>query len=141
MPPPPASRRKAHAAPLRSLSGIQSLSSDGRISPANASLRTVAGTKRKDRDGDDASSTAKQDSGDDTKIDVFVRCRGRSEQEVRENSGVAVNTDGVKGKVVELSIGSDPLSNKTYAFDRVFSPTADQQMVFDEVVKPVLEEV
>ncbi|SMY30119.1 unnamed protein product [Zymoseptoria tritici ST99CH_1A5] len=33
------------------------------------------------------------------------------------------------------------LSSKTYQFDKVFSPAADQGMVFEEVVKPVLDEV
>jgi kinesin family protein 11 len=95
---------------------------------------------------DDAASTTTStnshcDSSDETKIDVFVRCRGRNEREVRENSGVVVNTNGVKGTTVELSMGPNALSNKTYSFDRVFSPMADQQMIFDDVVLPVLDEV
>lgn len=38
-------------------------------------------------------------------------------------------------------MGPSALSNKTYQFDKVFSPAADQGMVFDEVVAPILEEV
>lgn len=71
----------------------------------------------------------------------MVRCRGRSDREVKENSGVVVSTDGVKGKKVELSMGPSALSNKTYAFDKVFSPAADQGIVFDEVVSPIMDEV
>jgi kinesin family member 11 len=33
------------------------------------------------------------------------------------------------------------MSNKTYTFDRVFGPEADQQMVYDDVVAPFLDEV
>lgn len=54
---------------------------------------------------------------------------------------MVVRTDGTKGSIVELSMGPNALSNKTYNFDRVFSPAADQSMVFDEVVKPILDEV
>jgi kinesin family protein 11 len=72
---------------------------------------------------------------------VVVRCRGRNEREVRENSGVVLSTTGVKGKSIELSMGPSALSNKTYHFDKVFSPAADQSIVYDEVVAPVLEEV
>ena len=77
--------------------------------------------------------------GEETNINVVVRCRGRSDREVRENSGVVVSTDGIKGKKVELSMGPSALSNKTYAFDKVFSPAADQGIVFDEVVSPILD--
>jgi kinesin family member 11 len=103
----------------------------------------MAGTKRKERDFDpDASAVSAVDGHDNaTNINVFVRLRGRNEREVRENSGVVVNTDGVKGKTVELSMGQNALSNKTYTFDRVFSPAADQIMIFDEVLKPILDDV
>lgn len=105
-------------------------------SPAE-SLSSVAttGTKRKDRDFD------MDGVSEETNITVVVRCRGRNEREVRENSAVVVQAEGVKGKLVELSMGPSALSNKTYNFDRVFSPAADQSMVYDDVVKPILEEV
>jgi hypothetical protein len=47
----------------------------------------------------------------------------------------------VMGQHVELFMGSNALSNKTYGFDRVFSQAADQSMVFDDVVKPILGDV
>lgn len=77
----------------------------------------------------------------DTSIHVVVRCRGRNEQEVKENSGVAVSTEGVKGKTVEISMGPNAVSNKTYAFDKVFSPGANQEIVYEDVVLPIVNEV
>jgi kinesin family protein 11 len=90
--------------------------------------------KRKERE-DEA------EEGRETNINVVVRCRGRNDREVRENSGVVVSTNGIKGSTVDLSMGPSALSNKTYQFDKVFSPAADQNMVFDEVVSPILDEV
>lgn len=101
--------------------------SSARTSPA-------AGMKRKERDFE-------TDFNVETNINVVVRCRGRSEREVGENSAVVVKTNGVMGQHVELSMGSNALSDKTYAFDRVFSQAADQSMVFDDVVKPILGDV
>jgi kinesin family member 11 len=125
---PPPSRAQSVAPPSRS----------GAISPAEsiASIATTApnGTKRKERDYE-------HDGGEETNINVVVRCRGRNEREVRENSGVVLSTDGVKGKIVELSMGPSALSNKTYHFDKVFSPAADQSMIYDDVVTPILDEV
>ncbi|KAK2060333.1 kinesin motor domain-containing protein [Colletotrichum caudatum] len=100
-----------------------------------ATTTTTAATKRKERDYDfDA-------PGQETNINVVVRCRGRNDREVRENSAVVVQADGAKGTNVELKLGANALSNKTYNFDRVFSAAADQTMVFDDVVKPILDEM
>ena len=105
----------------------------GRAASPAESVVSV-GTKRKERDFD-------LDEGEETNIHVVVRCRGRNEREVRENSGVVVSTNGVKGKNVELSMGPNAISNKTYHFDKVFSPAADQAIIFDDVVAPILSEV
>ena len=77
----------------------------------------------------------------DTSIHVVVRCRGRNEREIQENSGVAVSAEGVKGKTVELSMGPNAVSNKTYGFDKVFSPAASQEIVYEDVVLPIVTEV
>lgn len=141
--PPPTTRRAAAAGSRRAATATPTFEDNRRAPPADSLLpiASEAGTKRKERDFDDAASTTHCDSIDETKIDVFVRCRGRNEREVRENSGVVVNTDEVHGKTAELSMGPNALSKKAYSFDGVFSPMADQQMVFDEVVTPVLAEV
>ncbi|PTB68212.1 kinesin-like protein [Trichoderma citrinoviride] len=110
-----------------------------RMSAQSPAESTTIGTKRKERDFEAADVMV--GGGEETNINVVVRCRGRSQREVKENSTVVVNADGVKGQVIELSMGANALSNKTYSFDRVFSPAADQSMVFDDVVKPILEEM
>jgi kinesin family protein 11 len=130
---------------MRGRSGTPAL--NGRASPtdsiasfatnasrARSPATSQAGGKRKERDFDN-------DGGEETNINVVVRCRGRNDREVRENSGVVVSTDGIKGKTVDLSMGSSALSNKQYSFDKVFSPAADQGIIFDEVVAPILDEV
>ena len=109
----------------------------GAASPAESMISvatTQGGSKRKERDFD-------HDGEEETNINVVVRCRGRNEREVRENSGVVLQTDGVRGRSLELSMGPSALSNKTYHFDKVFSSAADQSMIYDEVVTPILDEV
>ena len=138
---PPLSRPTA---PVRSQSSAPSLHSrtqSGATSPDESVLsmstnksHSTSPKKRKHREVD-------TDGGQETNIHVVVRCRGRNDREVRENSGVVVSTDGVRGKNVELSMGPSALSNKTYHFDKVFSPAADQSMIFDDVVTPILGEV
>ncbi|KAK0655536.1 hypothetical protein B0T16DRAFT_424322 [Cercophora newfieldiana] len=72
----------------------------------------AAGAKRKERDFD-------PDDGEATNINVVVRCRSRNERE------------GTKGKLIELLMGPNTVSNKAYNFDHVF----------EEVVRPVLDEM
>ncbi|KAF3384910.1 Kinesin-like protein bimC [Penicillium rolfsii] len=91
-------------------------------------------SKRKDREFE-------REINEDTSIHVVVRCRGRNEREIKENSGVVLSTEGVSGKNLDLSMGPNALSNKTYAFDKVFSPAADQTIVYEEVVLPIINEM
>ncbi|KAJ9633821.1 Kinesin- motor protein [Knufia peltigerae] len=130
--PAPSARRSMRPPPRPH--PTQHASMTGRAPSPAESVVSTAGTKRKERDFD-------QDHGEETNIHVVVRCRGRSDREVRENSGVVVSTTGVKGKNVELSMGPNAISNKTYHFDKVFSPAADQAIIFEDVVAPILNEM
>ncbi|KAH7320020.1 P-loop containing nucleoside triphosphate hydrolase protein [Stachybotrys elegans] len=108
----------------------------GAVSPAESLMSTATtGTKRKEREFET------EVGGEETNINVVVRCRGRNDREIKENSAVVVNTDGIKGENVKLHMGANALNNKTYNFDRVYSPAADQTVVFDDTVKPILEEM
>ncbi|KAL0262521.1 Kinesin-related motor protein [Diplodia seriata] len=143
-PGPPAGRMTSMRPPTsRNLQALraQAGTPSGRASPAE-SVASVATNATRNRSPDSRKRKERDfDARADTNINVVVRCRGRNDREIRENSGVVVSTNGVKGSTVELSMGPSALSNKTYSFDKVFSPAADQQMVFDEVVAPILDDV
>ncbi|BDD60350.1 hypothetical protein MAP00_005482 [Monascus purpureus] len=132
-------RRTRSAIPEKSESAVGAKSSTALRALKSPALKSPgeqsnAGAKRKERDFE-------RELGQDTSIHVVVRCRGRSDREIKENSGVAVVTEGVKGKTVELSMGPNAISNKTYNFDKVFSPAADQVLVYEDVVVPILNEM
>ncbi|KAJ7774581.1 kinesin-domain-containing protein [Mycena maculata] len=85
----------------------------------------------------------------ETNIQVVVRSRRRSEREIADNSPIILSSTGAKSK--ELSIEAAlPLSSlgvvtlppvRTYPFDLVFGPEADQALIYHEVVSPMLDEV
>src|SRR6187402_1586061 len=130
-PPPRPSTARSH-----SVAPPSRIDRSGATSPAGSVISVATsqgGIKRKERDFDH--------DDEETNINVVVRCRGRNEREVRENSGVVLSTEGVRGKSLELLMGPSALSNKTYHFDKVFSSAADQNMVYDDVVTPILDEV
>ncbi|PSN70423.1 kinesin family protein-like protein [Corynespora cassiicola Philippines] len=131
---PPSMRPTSNLARGRSATPAQSARiRDESVASTVSRASPHSGLKRKAREYDSES--------EETNINVVVRCRGRNDREVKENSGVVVSCDGIKGKTVELSMGPNAVSNKTYQFDKVFSPAADQNIVFDEVVAPILDEV
>lgn len=91
--------------------------------------------------------TAAQDA--ETNIQVVIRCRRRSEREIHENSPIIVSSNGAKSHDVTIET-SAPISSlgvvtlaptRTYPFDLVFGPEADQAMIYHDVVSPMLDEV
>jgi kinesin family protein 11 len=83
--------------------------------------------------------------------------RGRSPQELAQTSPVITTTEGALCKAITVetvptassistfttasSYGGGGSTTKTYPFDKVFGPEADQTMVFREVAEGMLDEV
>ncbi|KAJ3559108.1 hypothetical protein NM688_g534 [Phlebia brevispora] len=89
-----------------------------------------------------------RDDGE-TNIQVVLRCRRRSEREIQDNSPIIVSTSGARS--TELTIQTTSASNslglvslpapRKYPFDVVFGPEADQSMIYQDVVSPMLDEI
>lgn len=97
-----------------------------------------------------AASQQRLASGEaETNIKVVIRCRRRSEREIQDNSPIIVTTNGARaeGITIETSAPSTSLgvvtlpTTRTYPFDMVFGPEADQATIYHDVVHPMLEEV
>ncbi|KAI0322237.1 P-loop containing nucleoside triphosphate hydrolase protein [Amylostereum chailletii] len=93
---------------------------------------------------------ASNSQGDsETNIQVVIRCRRRSDKEVQESSPIVVSSDGPRSTsiTIETAMPSSSLGvvtlppTRTYPFDVVFGPEADQSMIYNEVVSPMLDEV
>ncbi|KAG0636196.1 P-loop containing nucleoside triphosphate hydrolase protein [Tuber brumale] len=129
-----AARMGAGAFPSSPAGSVASVSSRAR--------GNTSPTKRRTKKDLAVEEPPPQQEDNEANINVVVRCRGRSEREIKENSGVVVSTPGgLRGKEISLSMGPLALSNKTYTFDRVFGPEANQNMIYDNVVAPILEEM
>ncbi|KAJ1311796.1 hypothetical protein OPQ81_010261 [Rhizoctonia solani] len=82
-------------------------------------------------------------------IQVVIRCRGRNAREQAENSPIIVETDGPRSEEITIETALPqstfgvytPAPTRTYPFDRVFGPEADQALVYHDIVAPILEEV
>ena len=85
----------------------------------------------------------------ETNIQVVLRCRRRSDREIQENSPIIVSTTGAKSTELTIQTAAPSTSlglvtmaaPRKYPFDTVFGPEADQAMIYDEVVSPMLDEI
>lgn len=92
-------------------------------------------------------STKPQDP--ENNIQVVIRCRRRSEREINDSSPIIVQMEGAKSQdiSIETSVPTSSLGvvtlppTRKYPFDVVFGPEASQELIYDEVVQPMLEEV
>lgn len=91
--------------------------------------------------GNSTSNGNSRGESQETNISVVVRIRPRNSIEVNENSQVIVRSASLKSKEIYVKTGLGDAATKTYTFDKVFGPDADQEMVFNDVVSPMLEEV
>lgn len=142
MPPPSSSGLRPRSALARSNNSQRS----GLTTPIEEATPTDAATSSRVQ-RQQTQSAAQDDS--ETNIQVVVRCRRRSEREMQENSPIIVTTNGPKGRDITIETAA-PVSSlglvtlpptRTYPFDVVFGPEADQAMVYHDVVSPMLDEV
>ncbi|KAF3903969.1 hypothetical protein ABW21_db0209337 [Orbilia brochopaga] len=125
---PPSRSGNASSRPAYMNPAVQALARPGSPTESIASTATHAQNRHR--------------SPDETNVQVVVRCRGRSEREIKENNQVILSTPGgPRGNEVLISMGPMSLANKSYMFDRVFGPEADQSMIYDDVVAPIVGEM
>jgi len=143
MPPPAASNRSRSAVDKAGAShrtGISTPLKDSSAAPPIPSLPASRSLK--------SQPPQPHDDGE-TNIQVVLRCRRRSEREIQENSPIIVSSEGARSHAVTIETAA-PFSSlgivtlpptRTYPFDLVFGPEADQAMIYQDVVSPLLDEV
>ena len=152
---PPTSRAR-----INSISGPNAISkppSGSRrtaMSKSNPSIRGLANSTDNQPEVPPPSTPHSRIVGKNTQdfesnIQVVIRCRHRSDREIQENSPMIVTSTGARSTDITIET-SAPVSSlgmvtlpptRTYPFDLVFGPEADQAMIYHDVVSPMLDEV
>src|SRR5712671_2743835 len=148
MPPPqPVSRPKSVMAKIQRSTPATTTQPEGTSEPpiASPSASSIAQSKPVAK----AQVPFQSQEECEINIQVVVRCRRRSEREVQESSPIIVSTEGARSHAVSIETAA-PVSSlgvvtlpptRTYPFDLVFGPEAEQSMIYQDVVHPMLEEV
>ncbi|PVV04574.1 hypothetical protein BB560_000925 [Smittium megazygosporum] len=74
----------------------------------------------------------------ESNIHVVVRCRSLSEKEISQKGESFNSILSLKDNQIVYKNGSN---TKEYSFDRVYSPDTEQETLYEEIGKPMLEEV
>ncbi len=138
------------APPVSSAGAARRLTTNG---PSQSASRSVASASN-NNDAD-----KKRSEAGESNIQVVVRVRGQAPHEPKRTTPGILTTSGPRCQQIDVAIEPPPVSSmsvmppssnlvqesstrqKSYHFDQVFGPEADQGMVYQDVVGPILEEV
>lgn len=147
----PRSRAPSVAPPVSSTGAARRLTVNGTAQSASRSASSASNNSNElDRKRSDAG---------ESNIQVVVRVRGQAPNEPKRTAPGILTTSGPRCQQIDVAIEAPQVSSssaiastsnlvqesatrqKSYHFDQVFGPEADQGMVYQDVVGPILEEV
>ena len=85
-------------------------------------------------------SISTQNSKGGTNVQVAVRCRPMNQSERTAGQPSVINCDQ-QGRSIQVSYGpAGKKVSKSFAFDKVFGMYSTQEEVFEQMVRPIVEE-
>ncbi|PWA73788.1 kinesin motor domain-containing protein [Artemisia annua] len=89
---------------------------------------------------ENGSPFSKDDKDKGVNVQVILRCRPFSEDDVRAKTPMVVTcNEGKREVTVTQNTGSKQI-DKTFSFDKVFGPGSKQKDLYDQVVDPIVKE-
>ncbi|KAM0065565.1 putative plus-end-directed kinesin ATPase [Helianthus debilis subsp. tardiflorus] len=82
----------------------------------------------------------KDDKEKGVNVQVVLRCRPLSDDDVRAKTPAAVTCNEDKQEVIVTQNMGNKQSDKTFCFDKVFGPGTKQKDLYDQVVAPIVKE-
>lgn len=82
-------------------------------------------------------SSASKEKDKGVNVQVLLRCRPSNEEEVRINAPQVILCNEVRREVTVAS----KLIDRTFTFDKVFGPQAQQKDLYDQAIFPIVNEV
>ncbi|KAH9326350.1 hypothetical protein KI387_006528, partial [Taxus chinensis] len=88
---------------------------------------------------EDLSNRFDKDKG--VNVQVILRCRPFSEDELRANVPQVISCHEQRREVTVFQSVASKLTDRTFTFDKVFGPKAQQRNVYDQAIVPIVNEV
>lgn len=89
----------------------------------------------------DSNSSNKHDKDKGVNVQVIVRCRPLSEDEMRLHTPVVISCNENRREISAVQNIANKQIDRTFLFDKVFGPTSQQKELFDQAVSSIVYEV
>ncbi|WOL08474.1 kinesin-like protein KIN-5A [Canna indica] len=86
-------------------------------------------------------SSGKLDKEKGVNVQVILRCRPLSEEELRINTPIVISCTEHRREVSAVQSIANKQIDRTFLFDKVFGPTSKQKDLFDQAISPIVNEV
>ncbi|XP_009792660.1 kinesin-like protein KIN-5D isoform X1 [Nicotiana sylvestris] len=85
--------------------------------------------------------SGKHDKEKGVNVQVILRCRPLSEDEIRLHTPVVISCNEGRREVSAIQNIANKQIDRTFAFDKVFGPTSQQKDLYDSAIWPIVFEV
>ncbi|BFG34260.1 hypothetical protein CerSpe_205340 [Prunus speciosa] len=89
----------------------------------------------------DSNSINRHEKDKGVNVQVLVRCRPLSEDEMRVHTPVVISCHESRREVSAIQNIANKQIDRTFAFDKVFGPASQQKELYDQAVSPIVNEV
>ncbi|XP_050291706.1 kinesin-like protein KIN-5D [Quercus robur] len=89
----------------------------------------------------DSNSSSKNDKEKGVNVQVLVRCRPLSDDELRVHTPVVISCNENRREVCAVQSIANKQIDRTFAFDKVFGPNSQQKELYEQSVSPIVNEV
>ncbi|XP_019436239.1 PREDICTED: kinesin-like protein KIN-5D isoform X2 [Lupinus angustifolius] len=91
------------------------------------------------RSADSNSNKFDKDRG--VNVQVLLRCRPLSEDDMKVNTPVVISCNEIRREVSAVQVVANKRIDRTFNFDKVFGSTSQQAELYDEAISPIVHEV
>ncbi|MBA0719875.1 hypothetical protein Golax_007522 [Gossypium laxum] len=89
----------------------------------------------------DSNSSSKHDKDKGVNVQVILRCRPLSAEEMRIHTPVVISCNESRREVCAVQNIANKQIDRTFLFDKVFGPSSQQKELFELAVSPIVNEV
>ncbi|KAK8961778.1 putative 125 kDa kinesin-related protein [Platanthera guangdongensis] len=86
-------------------------------------------------------SSSKQEKDKGVNVQVILRCRPLSEEEMRLRTPEVISCNEHRREVVAMQNIANKQIDRTFVFDKVFGPASQQKDLFNQSISPIVNEV
>ncbi|XP_021279236.1 kinesin-like protein KIN-5D [Herrania umbratica] len=113
----------------------------GLVSLSPAQTPRSSDKSMRDLRSGDSNSSSKHDKEKGVNVQVILRCRPLSEDEMRIHTPVVISCNESRREVCAVQNIANKQIDRTFLFDKVFGPSSQQKELFDLAVSPIVNEV